>query len=567
MKLYANAYYALLLWIIGFTPSFSQSPLNHPPTIYQDSSALIHVKASSPVFLFLSTSPEGDGIQPLHSGSSPMIFKQEGKHVLTHSDTNQKTQSNITIQADGTAPESNYIFSREAEYMADTYRYFNEKVEITFHSKDNLAGISDIYYSIDNKDFKKYDSPISLKKEKNYQVSYYAVDRVGNVEKPREITFEIDLTSPKSTHLITGHQINDIFSPGSEITLSSQDEGAGVEKIYWTIDNGVPQIYEGPVGLDKLPEGDHKIKYYGVDAVGNQENPHTISFFLDKSAPRIADDVLGDQYFTNGSLFISPRTTLKLTVVDNKAGVEQIKYKINQEEYRDYLEPITFADRSGNVQITSYAVDKVANSNQDKSPVQGEGKRNLIIDSTNPTISYGFEGHQFEVSDTMYISTETSIFISAKDEESGLKSLRYTLNTEKENVYKTPFQLKEEKIYQVIINSEDQVANRSQETFYCRVDATGPVIYPRFSIDPIKSLQADDQTMDIYSPQVMLFLAATDQLVGYDQMYYSINGSEEKRYGEVLRDFESGKDYEIMIRAIDKLGNETKETIRFSVKK
>ena len=40
---------------------------------------------------------------------------------------------------------------------------------------------------------------------------------------------------------------------------------------------------------------------------------------------------------------------------------------------------------------------------------------------------------------------------------------------------------------------------------------------------PMQPLLLDRKT------QVMLFLAATDQMVGYDKMFYSINGSDELR--------------------------------------
>lgn len=53
---------------------------------------------------------------------------------------------------------------------------------------------------------------------------------------------------------------------------------------YWWLDDGEPQEYAEPV---IIPDGAHRLTYYSVDAVGNQEAPQHLYFWVDTVPPRL----------------------------------------------------------------------------------------------------------------------------------------------------------------------------------------------------------------------------------------------------------------------------------------
>ena len=80
-----------------------------------------------------------------------------------------------------------------------------------------------------------------------------------------------------------------------------------------------------------------------------------------------------------------------------------------------------------------------------------------------------------------------------------------------------------------------------------------------------KKKNTNGKELDQYPKHVVLFLSSTDSYVGYDKMYYSLNGSSEKLFSGQIKNFILEKDYLLKVKALDKLGNQTKKEIEFSI--
>ena len=78
-------------------------------------------------------------------------------------------------------------------------------------------------------------------------------------------------------------------------------------------------------------------------------------------------------------------------------------------------------------------------------------------------------------------------------------------------------------------------------------------------------MSSNGTSISIYPKTVVVFLYATDDYVGYKEMFYKINGGKEIPYSKSLKSFEKGKEYKIEIRALDNLGNESTNTFSFGV--
>ena len=108
----------------------------------------------------------------------------------------------------------------------------------------------------------------------------------------------------------------------------------------------------------------------------------------------------------------------------------------------------------------------------------------------------------------------------------------------------------------------DNVDNTNNSSVSFFVDKTGPEITCQFSA-PVK--YKDSEGTDIYPGYVVLFVAATDAYTGFERMTYSFNGQPEKTFVGYISTIPKRKQNTLLIKAYDKLGNETRKEIKFGV--
>ena len=323
------------------------------------------------------------------------------------------------------------------------------------------------------------------------------------------------------------------------------------------------QKFSGTLRTSGLSEGDHKLEYYAEDIVGNQEAPRVFDFYVDRTGPTILEDIIGKKFMSNGKEFSSGRSQLKLTALDNKAGVKTIYYSINNSDYVLYEKPVFLKAVKGKMTVKAYAVDKVNNKNQ----AADEDNSALLpfVDLTGPSLKYHLIDPQFVASDTIYISSKTKIVFSGFDNESGLNNIQYVIDNKDSARYLAPFSITKEGQHSIDYIGTDNVDNTTTQNLKVMVDNTGPKLIPTFSIAPKGTVIENGKTLDVYPGHVCLFVAATDVESGYDHMSYSLNGSSEKLFTGFLGGFPPKSN--ITIKAYDKVGNETQLKLEFVVSK
>lgn len=545
----------------------AQAPLEHPKRMYQDSLKRIYTHPSLPQYLFISTDPAGKDAMRMESeankaNTNPMYWDGNGVHHLRHQDLIEKTVIVFEISADGIAPATSADFGTTATYTAGGTRYYGPGLTVKLSAKDEMSGLEGIYCSIDGAPFARYTQPLAFAQEKAYTLKYYAVDHVGNAEAPKEVKFTVDLATPSTALKVEGDYTADILSPRATLVLSSTEGLAGVRQISWKMDDQAEKPYAGPISLATLSQGEHTLSYYATDQVGNREKAQAFTFFLDNAPPIVSDDVIGDRYVVNGREYASGRTKVRLTALDNKAGVDAIYYRLNTEPFQKYEAPFYLPSRSGLTSVYAYAVDKANNSNRRDN--EGKSIRTFSVDLSGPTLAHEFSGPLFVTRDTTFIGPGTKLSLKGTDLESGLNRIAYQVNKGAEQAYSAPVEFKSAGIYQIDYFGYDHVENRNTASLYFRVDDKGPEIFPRLSIEPISRRSGTGAFEQVYPAHVVLFFSATDDLSGYDKLYYTINGGEERLYVNPIGGFERGKQYVIRFRALDKLGNETKSELTFA---
>jgi len=382
---------------------------------------------------------------------------------------------------------------------------------------------------------------------------------VGNAEEVQKEQIIIDQNPPQSNIEIKGDKHEQIISARSQIIINSEDK-TGIETIYYQINNQKEKKFTYPLLGKWFSQGEHQIHYYATDHVGNKEKKKTFSFYVDKTAPTIVDEIIGNSYIANGKEFSSGRSRLKLTAFDNKAGIKEMYYSINNGEFKKYTNPVVLNNTDGNLSIRTYGIDHVNNRTETSQSTSSSGVP--YIDMTGPTLTISYNGPDFKSTGKTYINPSTKIVLKGTDSEAGLNRIEYAVNNNTFSAYIEPFSIKEKGPHEIKIRGFDNVDNSNQKNVKIFVDNEGPEIDYSFSTPPQEEKSSGINT---YPHHVVLFLSAMDQSSGFENMYYSINGTPFKTYKDNIRYFKKNKQHQVDVKAIDKLGNSSKKAIEFSI--
>ena len=561
-----------LLPVLFFTTVIHGQEPSYEATSYIDENGNIFWNKKLPIYLKISSSPEGGGTLLKSNNSkytNPLFLDTEGtNYIRTRYAVDNETGKTVQplaevmmpIIADSEGPETNISYSGAVRYRKNGVTYFGPGLKVSLASEDKLSGLNVLNYKLNDGSYLSYAGEMTIEAEQEHTFQYFGVDRVGNSEKLKESKFIVDLTPPLITHNINGFADNNIIANPSTIYFTSEDNLSGVNEIYYRFDDASFKKYNGNnVPFTSLEDGDHLLEYYATDNVGNKTATYSLSIYYDKTAPLTASDVLGDRYVVNNKVYFSGRTKMKLTAVDNKVGVKEIKYSIDNEKFKIYDQPFYLPSIQGEHSIRFYSVDRLANE-----PSGSEKyKHNIslvILDLTGPTVTGSFSGPTFNIGENQFIGPSTKLSLNAEDRESGVQYVAYSINgAAAENTYTDPITFSESGKYSLELFGYDNVNNRNINSMEFYVDNDSPEIIENFSTEATGSIDNEN----IYPSYVTVYLAATDNLTGNDRIYYRINGGKESLYTRPISNLKKDEKYTLEVRAIDKVGNESQKTVIF----
>jgi len=558
--------------------SQAQEPLKHIKKIYRSPEGKLYANKSLPIYFRIATSPDDDAqsflLNPAEDSkkyANPMYFDTEGYNTFRSPSKVDTVTKQVVyplediiyeIYSDSKAPVTRFSIEQSKHYLKDGIYYFNEKITIQFNAKDETSGVEASYYSLNGQAFQALTSTIELNEEKQYILKYYSVDNVGNAEDIKEIKIVIDITKPETKLTAEPDKYENIVSPRTKIILEATDNSSLVKQTLYSIDNGTFYKYSKPLNLATFKEGEHNIIYYSIDNVGNEEPKKEFQFYLDKTAPMVVDELIGNTFITNGKEYSSGRSKIKLTAMDNKSGVKEIRYSISDGEFQVYSQPF-YLSKSGQLKIQTFVIDNV--NNQSINTIMTDKSNISYVDLSGPKLGHSFTGAKFQSKDTVFITKDTKIQLAASDDAAGFNRLTYSIDNGDITPYTKPFIINNEGVHTITYTGYDNVENTSVNSFICVEDNIGPEIFFRFSILSDKQKTLDGKIYDIYPEHVVLFLSSTDLSVGFDKMFYSVNGQAKKPYTSLITGFQGGKAYQVKVTSVDKLGNESEESIEFYI--
>ena len=140
----------------------------------------------------------------------------------------QTLKSNL---GDDTTPPVTTIYF-DPPYPDGDNGWYVSDVTITLEATDDMSGVDIIKYLLDDSDWLTYTSPFTVESDGCHRITYYAIDKAGNVEQPSEvIRFKIDQTPPtiELTWQVSGDDL--IF------TATCSDATSGVDRVEFYIND------------------------------------------------------------------------------------------------------------------------------------------------------------------------------------------------------------------------------------------------------------------------------------------------------------------------------------------
>ncbi len=171
----------LLLFFLSNNFLFGQEEI---AGIYADSTGQVYIQAKKPAYFFIAPTAnpaEKINIPNNDPKSNPMYFDGNGVHYVRLLDPKTNTIVKYKIFADGIPPKVSIHFSKGL-IMNSNLRYYTDKGAIAnLVGKDNMSGVKEIYFSVNNESFRRFTSALVFFYETDYHLRVFSVDNVGNV--------------------------------------------------------------------------------------------------------------------------------------------------------------------------------------------------------------------------------------------------------------------------------------------------------------------------------------------------------------------------------------------------
>ncbi|MCP4298082.1 MAG: hypothetical protein GY786_21045 [Proteobacteria bacterium] len=339
------------------------------------------------------------------------------------------------------------------------------KAKIMIKSRDEKAGVKEINFKFPvNAKKASYKKPILMSKHKdgNYVLQYGAVDRVTNKESNKRYAFYLDSIPPVVSYELFGDQYNSkkktYVSHRTTVGMSATDNKAGVRRIRYFLKSKQGEIYQEPFGFAKK-NGSVTFGHQASDNVINISSRVNKTVIVDISSPTMKIVFHGQHYFSRKTHYIRRNTEISYATNDNLSGVQSFEYILDKSKPISAKSKFTIK-KEGQHTISTTTIDNVQN------------ERNnhffLFVDETPPELFPRFGVIATEPGDAAgnnaVYPTKTLFYLSATDDQSGMKKIQYRINSGPLKDYKSALNFPKEGRFKIEIIGTDNVGNVSKKT-------------------------------------------------------------------------------------------------------
>lgn len=217
---------------------------------------------------------------------APFTIPTEGTYTIGFRSTdnveNVEAVKALTVIVDNTPPDAS-VNVGEPKYQG-VELYVTSQSAHTVTAIDNLSGVAEVEYSIDNGAWVEAVSAFTIEGEGGHTISTRAADYLGNVAV-ETLDITVDDTAPETSTSYGGVNQDSgdevLLAPESAIVLSAADNLSGVGATYYRFDEETQwSEYASAITLSALTPGRHTLGYRSVDNVGNEETEKSLTFVV-----------------------------------------------------------------------------------------------------------------------------------------------------------------------------------------------------------------------------------------------------------------------------------------------
>lgn len=215
--------------------------------------------------------------------TGPFTYSTDGTHQVDYWDTdvagnNSLNVSTVIFRIDRTPPVTEVSFSTTNLGINGWYR---GPFQISMSATDNLSGVQNTQYKIDNGTVKIYTAPFNYSTSGLHTLTYWSIDRVLNSETARVVQLKIDQTAPSITMNATPASVVASSTPVT-VTVSGRitDALSGINPStvsYNVIDEYSVVQPSGPVTLQANGDFSFTLILPATKNPGDRQRIYTIS--------------------------------------------------------------------------------------------------------------------------------------------------------------------------------------------------------------------------------------------------------------------------------------------------
>jgi len=518
-----------------------------PPSTSDDYDSLWH---NANFNITISTIDEFSGVNEtyyrLNGGPIKMVSVDGHPFITTENDNN-------TLEywsTDNASNEETHKFlykiklDKTTPSTSDDYDdlWHNYDFTIRLIAFDEKSGVNETYYRINGGPIKKVSidgHPFITTEDDNNTLEYWSIDNASNNESNKFLhSIKLDKTPPSTSDDYNSLWHNADFT----LTITTFEEISGVNETYYRINGGPLKM----VSTDGHPfittESDNNtLEYWSIDNASNEETHKFLyNIKLDKTLPSTSDDY--------NDLWHNHDFTIKLISIDEKSGVNETYYRINDGPIKMVSvdgQPFITTENDNNT-LKYWSIDNASNEETHKFLY------NIKLDKTAPSTLDDY--------DDLWHYFDFMINLTASDELSGINGTYYRINNgplKEVAIDGQPYITTESDNNTLEYWSVDNVNNEETHRFlYCiKLDKTPPST-------------SDNYDSLWHNADFTITITTFEEISGVNETYYRLNGGSIKMVSVDGHPFitTEGDNNTVEYWSIDNASNEETHKFLYNIK-
>ena len=258
-----------------------------------------------------------------------------------------------TVSVISPPPPSPPVVTASAAGDQGTNGWFTSPATLTLTATDTGSGVRVITYSVAGGPWQNYAAPLTFS-DGTYVVNYTATDWAGNTADVNTLVLRVDSVPPRIDAFESGTVgANGWFTSLTIDSLNASDNGSGVQRLSYRLDDEATEDYSGPITLS---EGVRFINATATDVAGNiAVDP--IEVRVDVTPPVLQPKALPPTV-TTGSV------TMSWSGNDNTSGISRYEVSVDGGARQGVGMNTSFIVSlpDGSHTITVWAVDAAGNN-------------------------------------------------------------------------------------------------------------------------------------------------------------------------------------------------------------